>query len=393
MKKILCLIITVTLFFTSASIAYAKSNNSGGQNDKKVTQDQKNSKKATKQIFKINESPVIKYGKYKLPISPVSKGMGATVTYDKTTTVLTVVKDTKTIVINFNTKTVTVNGTAVTDSGIFTAKNDEKMTVLIQYIASVLGVKANVDKDEVTIEVPGFDLPKNVTVTPAGTTVTAKSLNNTTLYLTASANITTGQATGGKAELYVGNKLVATDAVITSDDTSVTFTTSDSTPTNAELQAAVPTGGVVTVKLYNANNEFVISAVANPVLIVDYVAPTITSVTSAIYKVDDNQLYIIVTGVGAIKDIVDVTKISLIDSTLGKSYQLTNTSDIGSKGEVYSVNSLLINIGSADKLGLAGFGSTTMSLTISTGSLLKDLAGNVSLSFPTSQTVPVTIIN
>jgi len=397
MKKIICFIMTATLLLTSSSIAFAKSHNEEKKNYQQntkyqETQHKKHSVQVTKQEFKINKSPVIKYGKYKLPISPITKGMRATVTFDKATAVLTVVKNTNTIVIDFKNKTVIVNGVADTKSGIFTAKNNNKMTVLIKYIANKLGVRLNVSKDKVTVEVPGFDLPTNVTVTPIGPSVTANTLNSTTLFMTATANIVAGKATGGKAELYVGSKLVATDAVIEATDTVVTFSTADITPTNAELQTAVPEGGVVTVKLYNSINQYVKSKVANPTLVVDYVAPTIASVSSAAISVSGSAIHMNVTGAGAIGDKVDVTKISLYDTTLGKIYYLTNTLDTGSNGFVNSANSLIINLGSFDKFGLAGFGSTTVFLNVSIGSLLTDAAGNTSPEFTATQTVPVTVI-
>jgi len=392
MKKLLCIIMTATLILSSSSIASAKSNNEGKHNKQQNTHQQNHSFKATKQDFKIKGSPVIKCGKYKLPLKPVTKGMGATVTFDKATAVLTVVKETNTIVIDFKNKTVLVNGVADTNSGIFTSKNDKKMKVLIKYIANVLGVRVCTDKDKVTVEVPGLDLPTNVTVTPVGTTVIANTLNSSTLYMSATANITAGQATAGKAELYVGCKLVATDSTIAATDTSVTFTTSDNTPTSAELQAAVLKGGVVTVKLYNTSRNHVTSIVANPTLVVDYVNPTITGVTSAVYNVSGSSITFNGTGVGAIGDKVDVTKISLYDTTLGKTYQLTNTSEIGSNGVVNCEDMLTINLGSVDKLALTGFGSTTVFLNISIGSLLTDAAGNTSPSFTTIQTVPVTVI-
>jgi hypothetical protein len=316
--------------------------------------------------------------------------MGATVTFDKKTAILTVVKGSITVIINFKNETVTVNGIADVNAGIFTSSNKNKTTVLIKYIANVLGIRASVDKDKVSIEIPGLKLPTNVTVTAIGSTVMANTLNSTTFYMTATANIIAGQATGGKAELYVGTKLIATDTSITSTDTTVTFTTSDSTPTNAELQKIVPSGGVVSVKLYNASNNVVTSAVANPTLVVDYVAPTIASISSAIYNVANKQLYLSVTGAGSIGDKVDVTKISLYDYT-GRSYQLTNTAGTGSNGVVSSTNSLVINIGTVDRFGFEGFGGTSAYITVAQGSLLKDTAGNVSPSFTAIQTIPVTL--
>lgn len=400
MKKILCLIITATLLLTSTSIAFAKSHDEGKQNEHQKqntqhqdSQHQNHRLESTKQSFKINGSPVIKCGRHKLPISPITKGMGATVTFDKATAILTVVKSATTIVIDFKNKTVTVNGVADTNSGIFTAKNNKKTTVLIKYIANVLGVRVNCDNDKVTVEVPGLDLPTNVIVTSAGTTVVANTLNNTTLYMNATASIIAGQATGGKAELYVGSKLVAIDADITATDTAVTFTTADSTPTNLELQAAVPAGGVVTVRLYNASNKYVTSTKANPTLAVDYVAPTITGITSAVYSVTGSAIYINVTGASLVGDKVDVTKISFYDTTLGRTYQLTNSFGIGSNGVVNSPNLLVINIGAVDKLGLAGFGNTNMFLIVAPGSLLTDSAGNTSSGSAVKQTVPVTVTN
>lgn len=392
MKRIVCFIIVATLLFTSTSTAYAKKNNAGGQHKHPITHQQNNRIEETKQNFKIDGSPVIKYGKYKLPIMPITKGIGAIVDFDKNTAVLTVEKGTTKIIISFKDKTVTVNGVSDNKSGIFTAKNGKKTTVLIKYIANKLCVRANIDDDNISIVVPGLDLPTNVTITPVGTVVKANTLNNTTLYLTAAANIVAGQATGGRAELYVGSKLVATDTVIAATDSSVTFTTSDSTPTNAKLQAAVPVGGVVKVKLYNVSNNYVTSAIANPTLVVDYIAPTITGITSATYNAVTSQLNLNVIGAGAIGDTVDVTKISLYDNTHGITYQLKNVSGTGSNGVVASTNSLLINIGSADRLGLTGFGGTTMYLCVATGSLLNDSAGNTSPGFLAIQYVPLTMV-
>lgn len=430
-KKLICFILTVTLLLSTISVAYAKPGNAQAQNKQKTHQVEKqkeqqdkkqqeikaeiakpevikqdakkleekkkeaaknnNKIKEKKQSFKINGSPVIKYGKYKLPINPVVKGMGAAVAFDKNTAVLTVTKGSTIIVINFKEKSVMVNGVADTNSGIFTAKNDKKMTVLIKYIAAKLGVRTAIDKDKVTVTVPGLDLPTSVTVTPVGISTVANTINTTTLYLEASATITAGQATGGKAELYVGAKLVATDMQIDAADTKVSFSTSDGTPTNVELQAIVPTGGIVTVKLYNAEGKSVISNVLNPTLFVDYTAPVITSVSSAAFSVTGSAITINATTVNAVNDRVDVTKISLNDMILGKSYQLTNLSGTGSVGIVSSDNTITIQLGSADILGLTGFGSSTLVLNIASGPLLYDAAGNTSASFNGVAALPVTV--
>ncbi|MGB4661339.1 MAG: stalk domain-containing protein [Mobilitalea sp.] len=412
MKKTLIFMITATLMLTTVSPAFARSNNNGEKNNQQITQNQeqkqdkkstkksiKKSKKETKMEFKIKGARVIKNGRYKLPVKPITKGMGATVEYAKDTEILTIVKDANTIVIDFEKKIVTVNGVVDTESGIFTAKNSKKMTVLIKYIANVFGIRVSCDKDEIVVTVPNLNVPTNVTVTPVGTSVVANTLNNSTLYMTAAATITAGQATGGKAELYVGKKLVATDSSIAATDTEVQFTTADATPSTSELQAAIPTGGVVTVKLYNAANKAVTSVKANPTLVVDYVAPAIANVTAATYNKTNNTLLIstsgaaiTVSGSAITADKVDVTKISLFDASLGKTYQLTNALVTGSFGFVNNENLLVINIGSADKLALADFGTSAVFMNVAAGSLLSDMAGNTSAAFNTIQTVPVTII-
>ena len=396
MKKILCVILTASLLLTPSSIALAKSKDSGKQHNQskqQTTQQQKSGYETKKQDFKMNGSSIFKYGKYSLPLAPIIKGMGAVVTFDKTTAVLTVVKSTISIVINFKDKTVMVNGVADTKSGIFTAKNDKKKTVLIKYIAKTLGVRVYLDKEKVTVEIPRLDLPTDVTVTTTGTTVIANTLNTTSLSMSVAANIKAGQATGGKAELYVGSKLIATDAVIAATDTSVTFATADETPTNAELQAVVPEGGVVTVKLYNASNSKVTSKVANPTLVVDYVAPTVTGVTAAVYSISGGALYLNVTGTSAVGDTFDVTKLSLYDTTLNKTYQLTNALVTGSNAVINDATSVTIKIGSVDRLGMIGFGTSTMFLTVNFGPLVTDAAGNSSPSFTQIITLPVIATN
>lgn len=400
MKKILSLLITITLLFTSVSAVFAKSNGQVKSNGKvkqqiiqKLKQQEKKNEKEAKQTFKINGSPVIKYGRYKLPLAPVIKGMGATVTFDRDTAILTVVKGTDTIIINFKDETVTVNGAADTASGIFDAKSNNGMTVLVKYIAKILGIRVGGDDDEITVEVPGLNKPTDITLTPAGSNIKPNTLNSTTTFLSATAKITAGQATGGKAELYIGSRLAATDPSISATDTEVSFTTSDGTPTNAELKAVIPEGGLVSVKLYNAAGLFVTSNPGSLKLLVDYTVPTLTGITSAIYNAEGNYLYLNVSGASAIKDAVDVTKLTLYDASLGRSYTLTDTANIGSKGIVSSADTLLVNVGSLDKANLAGFEGTDVYLRVAAGSLLSDDAGNVLNILTEIQNIPVSVIN
>lgn len=392
MKKILCIILMAILSFSFVTPAFADRDDKGKY--EKDHNQQKNKKKAKKYKakkveFKIKKSPVIKYGRYKLPINPVSRGMGAEVDYKNG--ILTVTRDDITIVINFKKETVTINGQLDTSSGLFKPKKNNGMTVLIKYIAQIFDIRVDIDDDEIEVEVPELVAPKDITVTPVGSAMLSSTLNTTTLYITATATIRAGQATGGRAELYIGSKLVATDSSIGSTDTTVNFTTSDGTPTNDELRILIPKGGDVQVKLYNSKNEYVIGK-SGQKLVADYEAPTITGYQSATFDSAKNQLHIKVIGAGRKGDMVDVTLLTLYDSGLGRSYQLTNTTNIGSIGTVKDANTLEINIGSSDMRGLIGFGGMDVHLLIHAGSVLKDTAGNVSPSLGHSMTLPVTVV-
>ena len=112
--------------------------------------------------------------------------------------------------------------------------------------------------------------PTAVTVTPIGGTVIANSLNKSNTNMTATATITAADVTGGKAELYLSDTLIASDTSITSGDTQVTFNLG--TNNNAELQAAVALGGIVSVKLYDMAGNTSISSISNPTLTVDYIS-------------------------------------------------------------------------------------------------------------------------
>jgi hypothetical protein len=113
-----------------------------------------------------------------------------------------------------------------------------------------------------------------LTVTPSGGTVVANTLNSTNTAIAFAATIGAGEATGGKAEFYVNGTLVGTDSSIASGDTSITYTTSDGTPTSAELQAAILAGGTVSVTLYDAAGNTL--SANGPTLTRDVLAPTQT---------------------------------------------------------------------------------------------------------------------
>lgn len=391
LKKAVCLGLALMLVFTPSSSAFAKNNKKDKQNNKKYELQQNTNKKikAQKKKFKLNDKSVIKYGRYKLPINPVTKGMGAKVDYKKSGNILKIEKGNMKIEIDFKKETVYVNGVLDKTSKIFNHKNKNNTVVLIQYVAKLLGMKVECKKNEIIVEVPGLDYPTKIKITPIGTDVKENTLNSTTTEMVVTASIKAGQATGGKAELYVGSKLVATDKEILPTDKTVTFRTSDGSPTNAELKALVPTGGIVTVRLYNAEGKYVTSKTANPTLIVDYVAPTIKSITSGNLDLTKGQIYLNVTGAGAVGDKVDVTKLVVYDAQSGSSYRLTDDKKTGSLGEVKSENLLVINLGSRDKLGLSSYSSDNIYLMVSKGALLYDDAGNKSKDFTSDQMIPL----
>ncbi len=124
--------------------------------------------------------------------------------------------------------------------------------------------------------VPALSVPTAVTLTPLGGTLVANTLNSTNTHLEIGAAITAGQATGGKAEFFVGATKLGEDTSIAAGDTTIAYTTSDGTPLNAELQAKIAAGGVVSVKLSDATGNNITSAVGNPTLAVDYVVPTVS---------------------------------------------------------------------------------------------------------------------
>ena len=390
MKKVLCFLLTAVLMVSFTGTAFAKQDRQKENNKKSTRVEQSKDNRSGKKEDKFNNSSVIKYGRYQIPVKAITKGMGATLSFDRENAVLTITKGTTTLVIDFKNKITTVNGVQDTNSGIFTAKNSRKTTVLLKYIAKVLGVRVD-GNDDTNVENPNFTAAKNITLTPVGGNVVANTINSTTLYLTATAEITPGQATGGKAELYVGSKMIAATSVIAASSSAIQFTTSDNTPTNDELKTLVPEGGYVTVKLYNASNECVISK-SQLRLNVDYNVPVVSGISSAVFDKSEGKLVIAVSGAAIVGDPVDVTKVTLNNTTTAKTYQLTNVDKTGSKGVVKSSSSLTILLGTADLAGVMNLGDGSLTLTIAAGSLITDTAGNTSAPFATPITVPVIVI-
>jgi hypothetical protein len=133
----------------------------------------------------------------------------------------------------------------------------------------------------VTVDTAAPSAATGIILTPSGGTVVADTVNSTNTALGFGATIAAGQATGGKAEFYVNGSLIGTDSSIAAGDTSVAYTTSDGTPTSAELQTLIAAGGVVTVKLYDAAGNVVTST--GPTLVRDVVASTAPTSAPASY--------------------------------------------------------------------------------------------------------------
>ncbi len=132
----------------------------------------------------------------------------------------------------------------------------------------------SVGNPTLVVDYSGPSAPTSVTVSAAGGRVITNAVNTTNTNLTASAIISAGQATGGSAELLINGSSFAgpiKDTSILAGDTSVDFTAG--TSDNAALQAAVTSGGVISVRLIDAAGNVITSSVGNPTLLVDYTPP------------------------------------------------------------------------------------------------------------------------
>ena len=212
--------------------------------------------------------------------------------------------------------------------------------------------------------------PTWVMLTPAGGTVMSDTVNSTNTYLDITASINAGDAKGGKAEFYVGATKVGEDTAIASGDTSVTFTTSDGSPTNAELQAVIASGGVVSVKLFDAAGNHATST-SNPTLTVDYIAPVITiapavtSATTISLAADQNSTAELVSGGAMI---------------LGSAPLLANTLGVLTAGAQLAVT--LATVAVSDAAGNSTTSTTTVLLgTTGADTITGDGADNLIFGF------------
>ena len=166
----------------------------------------------------------------------------------------------------------------ITSAGVVTLKASADYETKTNYSFNVIANDgANDTTQAVLVAVNNLNdhAPTSVSIAAVGGTVVANTINSTNSYITATAAITVGDATGGSAVLKVGGTVVAMDKTILAGDTSVSFTTSVGRPSNSQLQAAVATGGVVSVELTDATGHTTISGVGNPTLTRDMLAPTL----------------------------------------------------------------------------------------------------------------------
>ena len=211
--------------------------------------------------------------------------------------------------------------------------------------------------------------PSAITVTPSGGTVVANTLNGTTTAMTFDATIVAGQAAGGKAEFYVNGVLVGTDTDIGATNTSVSYTTNDGSPTTAEVQAAIMSGGVVTVKLYDAAGNSITGS--GPTLIRDVTPPA----APVINTMTDN--------VGAVVGTVASGGISDDNTPF-----LAGTAEVNSVVHIYDGSTLLGTV-TADGTGHWSFSPSTLSDGAHTfTATATDAVGNVSAA---SSAVALTI--
>ena len=128
-----------------------------------------------------------------------------------------------------------------------------------------------------------LNAPANIKITAVGGTTGNNTLNASNTDLIVDASIIAGQATGGKAELKIGGKLIAVDTAINAAKNSLHFDLG--TGSAQALQSMVNAGGVVTVVLTNAMGQ-AISSTDNPTLIVDYTPQAIATPMSIVAATD-----------------------------------------------------------------------------------------------------------
>ncbi|WP_310625234.1 Ig-like domain-containing protein [Limnohabitans sp.] len=161
-----------------------------------------------------------------------------------------------------NTQALSLNSGTLKDA----AGNTAKLTVP--------ALQTNNNALRVVLDTVAPDVPTDLRVTAQGGTVIANTLNSTNTALVFSARIQARQAMGGQAQFFVDGQFIGSDNTISGTDTQVSYTTSDGSPTAAEVQAMVNSGGAVTVVLSDKAGNAV-SRTASDSLVRDLLAPTL----------------------------------------------------------------------------------------------------------------------
>jgi hypothetical protein len=250
-----------------------------------------------------------------------------------------------------------LNGGTIRDA----SGNDAVLTLASPAASGSLGANK-----AIVIDTVAPSAPTSLAATAIGGTVVANTLLASNTNMTATASITAGQATGGSAELLLGSAVIATDASISSGDTSVSFTLG--LTTTAQVQAAIAAGGVLTTRLIDlAGNTSASSTAVN--LAVDYVVPTVAlTISRSSFKIGQTATVSVELSESSSNFVVG--DISVVGGLLsgftgsGTTYSATFTPTNGSNA---LSGSLSIALGAfTDAAGNASSASSTLTLTIDT---------------------------
>lgn len=150
--------------------------------------------------LKLDMPPVIKDGKVLVPVRAFSQAFGAEVTWDAETHSVTIIKDGVEIVIKTDSSIVYVNGVA-TDIGLPVKGINGRNVMPVGFLAEKLGLKAEVDPEDGTIEIedPEEDETTDTTgsTTDTTTTTTETTTTTTTTETTITETTTTNETTTG----------------------------------------------------------------------------------------------------------------------------------------------------------------------------------------------------
>ncbi len=226
MKKLMCLMISLTLIMTS-SLAYAgnsKKYDKGGSKGKTVSyqkkmqsegkngygSEKKENEKSMKDLrseFKKNKgngkqqddltkkiiamkkkmndktpsifangeeyivegnTNVIKYNNFLIPVKAIENGMGAQVKYNSSKHIATITKGATILEINLEEKTAILNGNAVKNN-ILTEAKGNKTIVLVKFVAQVLGYRVKVDEDGASVIIDNKEVKTSINDNVTGT--------------------------------------------------------------------------------------------------------------------------------------------------------------------------------------------------------------------------------